>query len=108
MLAKCATPFCPTPFRHFRDGKLFRLETGSRQPGRGSSARRPRWFWLCGQCAANLTVKVGEEGAVVVVHTSRAHEVRLVQDNMASPGATRKPQRTAGSGVEPQQWLTEV
>jgi len=66
VLAKCANPFCPTPFRHFREGKLFRLERKSRQSARDSSAFRPRWFWLSGQCAANLTVKMGEEGTVAV------------------------------------------
>jgi phage terminase large subunit GpA-like protein len=81
VLAKCATPFCLTPFRHFRDGKLFRLEVGSRQSARASSVRRPRWFWLCGQCAANLTLKMGEEGTVVLVPRTQAQEVKSVQCN---------------------------
>jgi hypothetical protein len=84
VLAKCANPFCPTSFRHFRDGKLFRLEARSGQSARGSSLRRSRWFWLCGQCAANMTLTIEEEGAVVVVRRTREQEVNAVRGNMAS------------------------
>jgi len=83
VLAKCANPFCPTSFRHFREGKLFRLEVGSRQSARGSSIRRSRWYWLCGQCAAGMTLTTEEEGAVVVVRQTRAQEGDAVQGNIA-------------------------
>lgn len=67
MLAKCANPFCGASFHYFREGKLFRLEVGTGQTGCGSSARSSRWFWLCGQCAANVTLRTEGEGAVVFV-----------------------------------------
>jgi len=85
VLAKCANPFCPASFRHFRDGKLFRLEVASRQSARGSPIRRSRWFWLCGQCAAGMTLTTEEEGAVVVVRRTRAQAENAVQRNIA-PG----------------------
>ena len=60
MLSKCANPACSQPFRYLRDGKLFEIEShvgsdtaagGERKP-----SRRVEFFWLCGQCATELTV----------------------------------------------------
>jgi hypothetical protein len=61
MLSKCLNPACSTPFRYFRDGKIFNLETvsGSR------NERRREYFWLCGPCSATMKVAL-RDGAPVV------------------------------------------
>jgi hypothetical protein len=57
MLAKCANPSCSKPFRYLHEGKLFRLEAG--QPKGRSWNQRSEWFWLCDECAINVTLRVG-------------------------------------------------
>jgi len=55
-------PACSTPFRYFRNGKIFNLETvsGSR------NERRGEYFWLCGPCSTTMKVTL-RDGAPVVV-----------------------------------------
>jgi hypothetical protein len=54
MLSKCLNPACSTPFRYFRDGRIFNIETGSS----GGRARRREFFWLCGTCSTTMKVTV--------------------------------------------------
>ena len=59
MLSKCANPGCPAPFLYLHEGKLFRLDTGTESPAGPTTqktARNLEFFWLCGDCAAKLTL----------------------------------------------------
>lgn len=72
MLSKCANPSCSTPFVYLRDGKIFKLESEGERPGptlvsRSKPARRVEHFWLCGNCAPEMTVTFDAEMGVHVV-----------------------------------------
>lgn len=62
MLSKCANPGCPAPFRYLHQGKLFRLDTRVEEsetvpvPEVKKASRRIEFFWLCNQCAEELTL----------------------------------------------------
>ncbi len=74
MISKCANPACSTAFHYLRDGRLFRMETPYEGPSasepldfrEGKPVRRVEHFWLCGKCAASLTLIV-DRGKVVTV-----------------------------------------
>jgi hypothetical protein len=57
VLSKCLNPACSTPFRYFRDGRIFNIETASCSQS-GARARRREFFWLCGACATTMKVTV--------------------------------------------------
>jgi hypothetical protein len=62
MLAKCANPSCSALFRHFDEGRLFRLET---EPTlRSSQAKAAEYFWLCAKCSAEMTLRLAQDGRV--------------------------------------------
>ena len=67
MISKCANPACSAPFRYLREGKLFRvdldqLESASLEENdSGKPWHRMEHFWLCGRCAATMTL-VAEKG----------------------------------------------
>jgi len=80
MVSKCANPECEVPFRYFRLGKLFRLETQSghdrrRQMGVEDGVKKPlrhiEFFWLCNECAARMTL-VSDKEIGVHVHPQLA------------------------------------
>ena len=80
MLSKCANPECNATFLYFHRGKLFRLETESGQDRRrtmGSAAlkplRRVEFFWLCQECAGNMTLAY-DKGTGVSVRTKLDEE----------------------------------
>ncbi len=91
MVAKCANPACTEPFHYLREGKLFRIEmndgNGTVQPhvisrvllsglqviSRQKPARGVEHFWLCGRCAAHLTVSYDETQGVVLLPLYTAH-----------------------------------
>jgi len=65
MISKCANPDCSASFRYLRDGKLFRVDLDELE-NRPESDSDKAWhrrehFWLCGCCAASLTL-VAEKG----------------------------------------------
>jgi hypothetical protein len=75
MVSKCLNPRCSATFRYLCEGRLFRIDfsEASRKSalaggGMGASTRgkaeRVEHFWLCGSCAATMTVELGEDGAV--------------------------------------------
>lgn len=70
MLSKCANPACSRLFRYLRDGKLFEIETNAEMEstsGVKKPMRHVEFFWLCGDCCAELTVIKDEERGVVTV-----------------------------------------
>ena len=85
MLSKCANPACSTPFRYLRDGKLFEIDP--RQTARADGkkqVRRVEFYWLCGECSAQLTiVEDRETGGVVIVPIPQA-KTFLVRRAVAS------------------------
>ena len=62
MLSKCANPSCSTPLIYLREGKIFMLEAAPHPPAVLDGAKQPRsvrqieHFWLCGACAARMTL----------------------------------------------------
>ena len=71
MLSKCANPTCSTPFRYLRDGKLFEIdsrdESGVSAVGERKQVRRVEFFWLCGECSAEMTIVNDQERGVITV-----------------------------------------
>src|SRR5579883_1837443 len=75
MLSKCANPGCSASFRYLHRGKLFRWDNFHRSNGNGpgqdtnlsatASDRRVEFFWLCEDCAQQMTL-VHQKGAGVV------------------------------------------
>lgn len=76
MLAKCANPSCSTPLVYLREGKIFMVEspqshTDTDKDGvivlRSKSPNRVEHFWLCGPCAAHMTLTYDRQRGVEVV-----------------------------------------
>jgi hypothetical protein len=61
MVSKCSNPGCSTSFRYLHEGKLFRMavtanaDSGA-DPGTKKSSRRIEFFWLCEECAPQMTL----------------------------------------------------
>lgn len=71
MLNTCANPDCSESFRYLRDGKLFRLQTEVK--GSSSEISNPEYFWLCGRCADVMSLRLAEDGQVILVDTPGSH-----------------------------------
>ncbi len=73
MLSKCANPACSEPFIYLRDGRLFQIdtETGPQLVTERKSPHRIEYFWLCGQCASNMTLAFHRGKGVVMVPLQR-------------------------------------
>lgn len=74
MIRKCANPECSAAFHYFREGRLFQMEFDPEgrlleNPLLGSDWRtlphHVEYFWLCGDCAAHLTLRYDPEAGVV-------------------------------------------
>ncbi len=69
MLAKCSNPSCSASFRFLHSGKLFHFEShlaaGNRNPA--PLAHSAEMFWLCEECAAQLTLVLDRERGVQTV-----------------------------------------
>lgn len=91
MVSKCANPECASQFHYLHDGRLYQLEVPSTQPevpaaeaqagpqlaGNRMGPRRVEYFWLCGGCAAAMTLAFDKaSGGVTAVplphHARRA------------------------------------
>ncbi len=73
MLSKCANPDCAAPFIYLRDGRLFQINTAS-GPQLVTAGRPPQhieYFWLCGDCASNMTLTFQRGKGVVTVPLQR-------------------------------------
>jgi hypothetical protein len=64
MLAKCTNPPCSASFRYLEEGRLFLLETET-NPG-SSKPKAIEYFWLCKDCSAGITLRLAQDGRVVV------------------------------------------
>ncbi len=73
MLSKCANPGCTATFLYLRQGKLFRLNVGddisvsSSLPPKTKTATHIEFFWLCSQCATELTIDYDRGTGVAVL-----------------------------------------
>lgn len=72
MLSKCANPGCTATFLYLHQGKLFRLNVSNGIPVSSSlpqtkTAQRVEFFWLCSDCATELTVDYTQGSGVAVV-----------------------------------------
>ena len=73
MLSKCANPGCTATFLYLHRGKLFRLDTSVEVLAHTSvremskSSRHIEFFWLCDQCAAELTLGYSKGTGITVV-----------------------------------------
>jgi hypothetical protein len=70
MLAKCANPSCSTELVYLREGKIFMVEAPAQAQKSELSpkpANRVEHFWLCGPCAAQLTLAYDRRSGVQVV-----------------------------------------
>jgi len=65
MLSKCSNPACSASFLYLHKGKLFRMETSAAPEARPDFAndsddkmpvRRLEYFWLCEECASQMTL----------------------------------------------------
>lgn len=78
MLSKCANPTCSTPLVYLREGKIFMMEQSLQPEIRRNgpvlvkAANRVEHFWLCGPCAATMTITHDDQLGVVVVPKSKA------------------------------------
>lgn len=75
MVSKCANPECSVSFQYFREGKLYRIDnaglgtdlpTGPQVPAR-KRPHRVEHYWLCGTCAARLTLTYDREKGVLIM-----------------------------------------
>jgi len=86
MLAKCTNRSCSASFRCLKEGRLFRLET---DPTLGSSqSNRGEYFWLCDRCLPTMTLRLGEDEAVVAVPIPEP--IRCAPQGVALNWADRK------------------
>jgi hypothetical protein len=73
MLSKCANPGCTATFLYLHQGRLFRLNVGSdipvssSLPHKAKTVPRVEFFWLCSDCATELTVDCNQRTGIAVV-----------------------------------------
>ncbi len=65
MLAKCSNPGCSSTFRFLQNGRLYRLDADPRITR--SALKKMEYYWLCEHCASLMTLRIAEDGGVVVV-----------------------------------------
>ena len=78
MVSKCANPGCEKPFRYFHTGKLFRLDKAGGFERRRilgderSDAKKPmrhvEFYWLCDDCAKQMTLTFDQSSGVSIRH----------------------------------------
>jgi hypothetical protein len=79
MLSQCANPNCSRAFHYLSEGKLFQLELASGSPvhaGESGQRKRPRrleFFWLCNDCAAQMTLISAPGSGVTVAPLAKVH-----------------------------------
>jgi len=62
MVSQCANPACGAQFLYFGQGQLITV----RRPAHTHTESSVEFFWLCGACAAEMTVEVAPDGAVTL------------------------------------------
>lgn len=98
MLHKCANPTCVIPFRRLREGKLFQVETeyfrDGRPRGRALRTLRPsrhvEHYWLCDQCARQITLTFDLERGVIAVPLSGLAARKATKSETAAVPSTQR------------------
>jgi hypothetical protein len=77
MVSKCSNPRCSNPFRYLHEGKLFRMAVTSGatfevDPGTKKSSSHIEFFWLCEECAPEMTLTFKHGIGVTTQPVSRA------------------------------------
>jgi hypothetical protein len=73
LLDKCSNPSCRESFRYLQQGRLFRLECDPDSDSR-YSPKRPEYFWLCGNCAGEMTLRLDETTRITTLRVTNAIE----------------------------------
>lgn len=79
MLSKCANPGCPATFLYLHQGKLFRLDssmevsTSAAAPELKKPAHRIEFFWLCDQCALEMTLGYKKGMGIIILPLAKGH-----------------------------------
>jgi len=76
VLHKCANPVCSAQFRHLLQGKLFEVETryvtSIDDQGTSRNVREHvERYWLCDECAADITLRFDRERGMIGVSSLR-------------------------------------
>jgi hypothetical protein len=71
MVSKCANPACFIPLLRLREGKLFQFDSrwisGTQtKPSDALNKYQVTHYWLCGECAAFMTLRV-KDGSVEIL-----------------------------------------
>jgi hypothetical protein len=84
MLSKCANPACSAKLLYLGNGKIFRVEreasaryAAQRKPADHTerqfevvagqdAAGRPEYFWLCAECAQQMTLALRDQSLVIL------------------------------------------
>lgn len=94
MLAYCANPNCRTPLHSFSEGRLFQFEIVSISVSASDDTSAPfdeqpekqtAQFWLCGECASNMTLLLEPIKGLRLVPLELESEVN---NNFAKPTAS--------------------
>lgn len=65
MVSKCANPVCSASFRYLHEGRLFRMIVAENVAGHSNhsadsemkkASSRIEFFWLCEECATEMTL----------------------------------------------------
>lgn len=78
MLSKCLNPSCSATFQYLDQGRLFRIDFNEAARKRVSSGAQKKTasrskphpiehFWLCQECAQNMTVALDKRGKVGLI-----------------------------------------
>jgi hypothetical protein len=73
MLSKCANPGCSARFLYLNRGKLFRIPRqtadacGEKLPDSKKTAQHLEYFWLCSDCAGEMTLAFRKGVGIVPV-----------------------------------------
>ncbi len=65
MLSKCANPSCLNTFRYLHEGTIFHVARGTSAVSFLGGSKHER-FWLCTECASQMTVVSQAAGVQVV------------------------------------------
>lgn len=92
MLAHCVNPDCRTSLRSFSEGRLFQFEIVSisvaaidedRAPFDEKPHRQTSHFWLCGNCAARMSVTLEPLSGLQLTPLDR---IAVIESEISVPG----------------------
>jgi len=101
MLHKCVNPACSVPFLRMTEGKLFVVQMPSQRVSnarglnqRKSALRKVEHYWMCDNCARELTIFFDADRGMVTVPLPRTRKPVL-----SDPGGSTVLGVAAGIGL---------